>query len=203
MNEYIYLAITSIFLILILRWFLILIRKRFINKYSFPDSVVINIKKAYPQLSDAEIDMISKALKDYFYISYIVGNFHISMPSKIVSDFWQEFSSLNKEYKSFCKKAFGKNLEWLKAEGIEGIGIQTIWENACILEDIDHIIPDKLPILFKLDSLLEIENGFLYTLDCRKLDKQKNEYCAAKIMNSKFYGEIESGYAHIHREVYL
>lgn len=194
MNEYIYLAIASAFLILILRWFLILIRKRFINKYSFPDSVVINIKKAYPKINDAEIIMISKALKDYFYITHVVGKFYISMPSKIVSEFWYEFSSLNKEYNSFCKKAFGKNLEWLEAEGIQGSGIEMIWENICVLEDIDPIIPDKVPMLFKLDRLLKVENGFWYTDNCQKSNKQKNEYCVSKIMTTQRYERAEDNF---------
>lgn len=48
------------------------------------------------------------------------------MPSKIVSDFWYEFSFLDREYREFYIIAFGKNFEWLKAEGIEGI--QRVWK---------------------------------------------------------------------------
>ena len=198
MNEYIYLVIASSFLFLILRWFIILKRKRFIKNYLFPSSVIKKTKEKYPHLNDVEIDMISKALKDYFYITHVVGKLYISMPSKIVSDFWHEFSFSNENYEKFCKKAFGKEIQWIEAEGIEGKGIQRIWENVCVLENIDPLIPEKVPRLFRLDRLLKVKNGFWYTHDCRKLNKEKNEYCVTKIMNSKKYenahGVLAIGY---------
>ncbi|MGF1766345.1 hypothetical protein L4D06_03005 [Enterovibrio makurazakiensis] len=45
-------------------------------------------------------------------------------------------------------------------------------------ESINPIHPAKLPLLFAIDAKLNIEDGFIYSLDCQKTS---SSYCASHI----------------------
>jgi hypothetical protein len=50
---------------------------------------------------------------------------------------------------------------------------------ACALEQINPKKPARLPLLFAIDALLNINNGFIYQLDCK--NKGAGAYCASDI----------------------
>ncbi len=57
--------------------------------------------------------------------------------------------------------------------------IKKAWRLSCYREDMPPDKPHKLPLLFSIDSVLEIPDGFKYSIDCRSL--QNKAYCASHI----------------------
>jgi hypothetical protein len=57
-------------------------------------------------------------------------------------------------------------------------GIKRSWRLACAREKINPAKPDKLPLLFAIDGLLNIPNGFHYSLVCQP---GGSSYCASDI----------------------
>jgi hypothetical protein len=161
-------------------------RKRqlaFIEGYRFPDKVAQQLKAKHPQLGDEEIDLVYRGLKDYFYICNKAGKKMVSMPSQVVDDAWHEFILFTRKYEYFCKKSLGRFLHHTPAEAMESTtqaqeGIKRAWQYACAKEGIDAKDPYLLPLLFGIDKKLGIENGFYYSLDCKK---DGSGYCAGHI----------------------
>lgn len=64
-------------------------------------------------------------------------------------------------------------------------GIKRAWRLACAHEKINPSTPKHLPLIFSIDSLLNIEDGFKYAIDCKspstKSDGSGVGYCAGHI----------------------
>ncbi|MCK5725372.1 MAG: hypothetical protein KAH22_00950 [Thiotrichaceae bacterium] len=58
-------------------------------------------------------------------------------------------------------------------------GIKRTWRLACSKENIDPSKPSRLPLIFAIDSLLNIKDGFKYSLNCET--SSSTGYCAAHI----------------------
>ncbi|WP_198648846.1 hypothetical protein [Cyanothece sp. BG0011] len=130
----------------------------------------------------------------------------VSMPSQIVDEAWHEFILFTKEYSDFCSQGFGYFLHHTPAEamktGTQGQqGIRLAWELACQKDHINSYRPKRLPLLFAIDTLLEIENGFYYTLDCFQHKKTSPEnsissYCVTDIIYGVGCGGHSDSYDH-------
>ena len=157
---------------------------KYIENYSFPSKVGLHVKKAYPHLSDMDIQTVLKGLRDYFYISKMSANDEIvGMPSQVVDVAWHEFILFTKEYAHFCQNAFGKFHHHIPAEAMKSkndaqFSIRVAWRYACKKEYIYIPDPKKLPLLFAMDSMLKIEDGFHYTLNCKE---NGDAYCVKNI----------------------
>tara|TARA_S200000501_G_scaffold22818_1_gene19825 strand:- start:186 stop:857 length:672 start_codon:yes stop_codon:yes gene_type:complete len=153
-------------------------RLDFIKNYEFSVSLKEKLKLKHPQLSEDAVESVFLALKDYFI--YFLNSIEegelgqLSMPSKVVDDAWHEFILFTQEYQVFCKRAFGKFLHhtpaepykkgfknWLLKKG--KYRIRSVWKFACKHEGIENLNPEKLPRLFAIDKLLEIEGGYFYS----------------------------------------
>lgn len=157
---------------------------QYIETYKFPRKINLEIKKAYPHLSDLAIHKVLKGLREYFYISRISANDEmIGMPSQVVDKAWHEFILFTKEYQEFCNKAFGKFHHHIPAEAMKSktdaqLSIRAAWEYSCKREHIYIKAPQRLPLLFAMDSILKIEDGFHYTLNC---NEDSDAYCVKNI----------------------
>ena len=58
-------------------------------------------------------------------------------------------------------------------------GIKRSWRLACALEQINPKKPARCRLIFAIDALLNINNGFIYQLDCKK--NGAGVYCASHI----------------------
>ena len=155
----------------------------FINKYPYPKKISDELNRQYPHLSDKDIELVVQGLKQYFIVCYVAGKAFVSMPSKAVDIAWHELILFTKLYNQFCMKALGRFLHHTPAEAMETPttaqdGIKTAWRIACKIEGINPGKPSKLPLLFAIDSLLNIPGGFKYRLNC---DPEEDEYCAGAI----------------------
>lgn len=171
-------------------------RKKFIDSYIFPLKLNKKLKDTYPHLEEKDIELILTGLKEYFHSCNIAGKTIVAMPSQVVDIAWHEFLLFTQEYNKFCQKAFGRFLHHIPAEAMEGQkvaqeSIRKIWIISCERENITADFPEKLPILFALDSLLNIEDGFKYTLDCD--DEKKEYFCVDYIGGEKVGTTASSG----------
>lgn len=162
-------------------------KNKYIDSYNFPDSLNRNLKEAYPKLSEEDIKMILEGLKSYFKL-YVTGNRRtIVMPSRIIDRAWYEFILNTQEYEIFCKHAFERVLDHAPLKTMEDKNtaskdLKIVWTLACNKEGIDVSDPHKLPLIFSLDALLNIPDGFRYTLDCKEIEKEeKLTFCAKNI----------------------
>jgi len=142
----------------------------FIKEYKFLDAIVGRFKKSYPSFKEDEIELVTKALKDYFYICNMANGKMVSMPSKVVDDLWHQFLLFSIEYNNFCKEAFGRYLHHSPTEVMpnramsQSKGLKTAWILACEKDAIDPKYPTKLPLLFAIDEMLNIKDGNRYSL---------------------------------------
>jgi hypothetical protein len=128
--------------------------------------------------------MVFQGLRDYFRICHRAKNRMVSMPSQVIDDAWHEFILSTRIYEKFCAKALGRFLHHTPAEAmltpiLAKEGIKRSWCLACALEQINPKKPVRLPLIFAMDGLLNIDNGFIYQLDCKK--NSSGGYCASHI----------------------
>jgi len=157
--------------------------RKFIQNYKFKSILKQRLLKTYPHLKDDEVNLVFQALREYFELSLNAKNNLLAMPSQVVDIAWHEFILNTREYTHFCNKAFGKYLhhtptEVMREPRMAQESIKRIWKMACKKELISHLKPNKLPLLFAIDGMLNIEDGFKYTLNC---DPNKGEYCASHV----------------------
>lgn len=158
----------------------------FLKNYEYHSLLKRKIKNKYEHLTEEELDKVFLALSDYFYICNKANNTPVSMPSLVVDIAWHEFILMTKEYEEFCKKAFGKFLhhtptEAMKTKTKATEGLKRAWSLACQKEEINSKKPHKLPLLFAIDSMLNIEDGYKYSLDCNSTLTTPGNYCASHI----------------------
>jgi len=164
-------------------------RLKFIENYKFSPALVKRVKEKHNYLSDQDMVKVLRATRDYFYICNKAKGKMVAMPSEIVDVFWHEFILFTREYQQFCKKGLGGFLhhtptEAMKSKTSAQIGIKRAWRLACSKEKIDPKLPKKLPLLFAIDTMLNIKGGFSYQLNCKASGSNSSScggYCATHI----------------------
>lgn len=163
-------------------------RLAYIENYEFHPAIAKKVKGAYPHLSDEEIDIVFDALRDYFHICNLGRKRMVSMPSQVVDVAWHEFILFTRTYKNFCNKAIGRFLhhtptEAMKTPTLAQEGIKRAWRLACAKEKINPATPVRLPLLFAIDGMLNVEDGFKYSLNCEDKSSPlyRDGYCAGHI----------------------
>lgn len=116
----------------------------------------------------------------------------VSMHSQAVDVVCHEFILFTKKYERFCATALGRFLHHTPAEAMKSHivaqeGIKRARQISCVREGIKPKSPSKLPLLFELDTLLNIPDGFKYSLHCKTSSPHgtnttgSNAYCASHI----------------------
>lgn len=170
------------------------LRTRRIQQYVFPSAIAAKVIEAYPHLTSAQAALVMDGLREYFLISLMANRRMVSMPSKVVDVAWHEFILFTKNYQQFCRAAFGRFLhhtpsEAMRTPTLAQEGIKRAWRLSCKRQGIDPVTPQELPLLFAIDALLAIPNGFMYTLNCQG----NSGYCASHIGCSSGCGGSSSG----------
>ena len=160
----------------------------YIENYWFKSAIGKKVKERYPHLTDEDVRLVIDGLRDYFYICCQAKRRMVSMPSQVVDVAWHEFILFTRPYQAFCKKAFGRFLhhtptEAMRTRTLAQDGIRRAWRLSCARHDINPADPTRLPLLFAIDGLLNIENGFRYSLDCKDQSSPLygDGYCAGHI----------------------
>lgn len=169
----------------------------YIRTFIFPNSIKLKLKEKHPQLSSDQIHLVLQALREYFFLCSKARRQRVAMPSQVVDDAWHEFILFTRSYKKFCRKALGRFLHYtpsaaMSSQNTAQEGINRAWRLACAREKIDPRTPEKLPLLFEIDSRLNIKNGFHYTLNYRDetsgLNQSSPVYCPGHIKSAGGYG---------------
>ena len=152
--------------------------RRFILAHTFPTFLRAKVLAAHPELSQAQLGDIERGLRQFFVASLQARGRFVAMPSKAVDALWHEFILHTRGYQAFCARAFGRMLHHTPAEALgpkatqgssQFAGLRRAWYWSCKEEGIDPRKPDRLPLLFALDTTLAIVGGYHYVPDCSLL----------------------------------
>jgi hypothetical protein len=172
--------------------FLLRARRRsqleFIRSYNFHPAIREKVARRYSHLNDNQINTLFDALRDYFTFCNRAKRRMVAMPSQAVDTAWHEFILFTRAYKLFSKRAIGRYLHHTPTVAMSTPtqaheSIKRAWRLACAKEGIDPANPARLPLLFAIDAMYGIEDGFVYSLDCRDKSSPNDgsDYCAGHI----------------------
>jgi len=184
--------IIAITIIIVVTYIYLKRKKRFqlayIQSFKFHPAIKEKVKLKYPHLTEEQIVTVLDALKDYLTFCSQADKQMVAMPSQVVDVAWHEFILFTRAYEAFSKKAIGRFLhhtptEAMKTPTLAQEGIKRAWRLACANEKISPSSPSQLPLLFAIDSMLNIEDGFTYSLNCKdkKSPNYGDSYCAGHI----------------------
>lgn len=173
------------------------VRADYIRTYIFPPALYDKLRKRRPDLSLKECQLVGRALRQFF-LAYLQGDCrYVSMPSQVADDLWHELILYTRHYDLFCKKAFGGFLHHIPAVVLSrdrqnNTGLRRIWWLTCREENINPRKPSRLPLLFAIDTKLNIADGFVYAPDCGNLQRSDSTsgtpYCGADFSSTGFDG---------------
>ena len=183
-----------IFLVILALLLLIVFKRRksqqlaYIKRYVFHKSIKDKLSKKYPHLTSEQIHLVFRALRDYFWMCNKANKQMVAMPSQVVDEAWHAFILFTRSYKSFSQKALGRFLHHTPTEAMSSPtlaqeGIKRAWRLACDKDGIDPANPNRLPLLFAIDAMLDISDGFKYVANCKdkKSPASADGYCAGDI----------------------
>jgi hypothetical protein len=160
-------------------------RNRYLDSFVFPEGLRRKLREARPEITREQENLVFDALREYFHLCRLAGKRFVSMPSQVVDDAWHAFILFTRGYDHFCRCALGRFLHHTPAEAmtsptIAQEGIKRAWNLACRREGIDPKAPVRLPLLFAIDGMLGIAEGFHYQLRCDP-GAGASGYCASHI----------------------
>lgn len=178
-------------------------REEYIRTFDLPRGLYEGLRKRRPELTLKECQLVAHALRQFFVAHLRSGRKYVSMPSQVADDLWHEFILYTRHYEKFCQAAFGKFLHHtpaavIGAEKKSNEGLRRVWFFTCQQENINPHSPTRLPLLFALDTKLNIANGFRYSPDCRPLRAGDGNttstgviYCGGDFSSSSFDGTTD------------
>ena len=176
-------------------------RAELIRTYRWPRGLLNKLSEKHPGLARKDAALVSRGLRQYFIAYLMSGTKYVSMPSQIVDDLWHEFILYTREYHDFCRRAFGGFLHHTPAvvlnpaQRTSNAGLRRVWWYTCKYENIDPRNPSRLPLLFALDTKLNVPNGFRYQADCSGVRRQGATagaviYCGGDFGSSHVDGSV-------------
>ena len=173
-------------------------RAEFIRTFRWPRGLLERLEKHHPGFARKDSALVSRGLRQFFLAYLMSGKRHVSMPSQVADDLWHEFILYTRDYDAFCRRAFGGFLHHTPAVVLSehrksNEGLRRVWWYCCKYENIDPVSPTRLPLLFALDSKLNIANGFVYQPDCEELRKNGSgaAYCGGDFADTSFDGSSD------------
>jgi hypothetical protein len=192
-------------------------REHFIRAYVFPPGLFKRLQSKRPELTFKDCNLVAQALR-HFFLAYLRSRKRfVSMPSQAVDDLWHEFILYTRNYQGFCSRAFGTFLHHSPAAVLgrqrqPNEGLRRVWWFACKEENLDPRRPSRLPLLFAIDTKLNIGDGFHYVPDCEAIRREERSgmrgssstpaYCGGDFSSSSFdgttdgFGDGDSGGSH-------
>lgn len=131
-------------------------REQFIRAFSFPREVVQTAFKDQPQLALKDVQLISRALRQFFLVHARADGESVLMPSKSADALWHAFILDTKAYAAFCDGAFGGYLHHIPEGKMRDVnqdaaGWRT-WRLACKEENLNPSSATRLPLLYAIDA---------------------------------------------------
>jgi hypothetical protein len=176
-------------------------REKFIREAPLPQFLKRKLRETYPHLAGRDVDLVERGLRQFFLACARSNRKFVAMPSQVVDAMWHEFILHTKAYQDWCALALGWFLHHtpavvLGAQAQNNDGLRRAWYWACRDESIKPDSPTRLPLLFALDSKLQIANGFSYVPDCRDIARKNaaggdggGSYCGTSFSDGSFSGD--------------
>jgi hypothetical protein len=147
-------------------------RAQFIREYSLPHGLYEALRERRPGLSQAQCLLANKALRQFFLAYLYSGRRYVAMPSRLADELWHAFILHTRAYGDFCRRAFGGILHHSPATSFtdnrkRNAGLRRVWFHACREDLVNPRNPERLPLLFALDTKVGIDDGFRYHLGSR------------------------------------
>lgn len=173
-------------------------RERFIRAEPLPAGLLEKLARRRPQLKFKDRALVAHALRQFFLVYLRANGRYVSMPSQAVDDLWHEFILYTRDYRDYCKQAFGRFFHHtpavaLAADKRSNAGLRRTWWYACKEEHIDPRQPSRLPLLFAIDAKLGLADGFVYSPDCREARRRGDNTtnCAGDFGDSSVDGSTD------------
>ena len=174
-------------------------RADFIRQYTLPQGLFEKLRARHPQLTLKDCQLVAQALRQFFLAYLAGGRQPVAMPSQVVDDLWHEFILYTRNYQAFCKQAFGAFMHHTPAVAMGGEkrsneGLRRCWWHCCRAENINPAQPTRLPLLFAIDTKLQIVGGFRYAPNCGPLRAQHGDggvtviHCGGDFSDASFDG---------------
>ena len=188
-------AVALVLLSALLRSWLRLRRAEFIRTYKWPPGLLQKLSEHHPGLARKDAALVSRGLRQFFIAHLMSGKRFVSMPSRLADELWHEFILYTREYNRFCRRAFGTFLHHTPAVVLStsrqnNEGLRRVWWYCCKYENLNPRFPTRLPLLFALDTKLNVPNGFRYHPQCEALREGGAAivYCGGDFSSSSFDG---------------
>lgn len=145
-------------------------RLRAVTDLQFPASARQQLLNRHPHLSDDDIVLVETATRQWFRIVARQSSAKLSVPSVVVDDLWQELTRHTQDYATFCDAAFGRPLPH-QPRFTTSAGM-TNTDRSALLATLNHgrrdegCGPTGLPLLFRVDQEVRVQNGKRYLADC-------------------------------------
>lgn len=85
------------------RW----MRERFIREGPLPQFIKRKLREQYSELSDKDMQLIERGLRQFFLACARSGRKTVGMPSVVVSHAWRAFAGQAAPYENWCSTALG------------------------------------------------------------------------------------------------
>ena len=173
-------------------------RDRVIREAPLPQFLKRKLREAYPHLTQKDAELVERGLRQFFMACNRSQGRFVAMPSRVVDALWHEFILHTQAYRDWCALALGRFLHHTPAEALgaqaqRNDGLRRAWFWCCKDEAINPRQPTRLPLLFALDTKLQIANGFHYLPDCRDIDGKGGDgsYCATEFSDGSASGDAD------------
>ena len=157
-------------------------REQYIRGYAFPASVLADLRAAYPHLDDAGVELVVRALRDFFLVHARAGRRAVGMPSKAVDELWHAFILHTQAYQDFCQRAFGSFFHHVPASAMgtsgseSAMAMRRTFRLAC--QEAGLVRTDtRLPLLFTIDWQLAVPGAVAYTVQMFKPKSEGGDGC--------------------------
>jgi hypothetical protein len=189
-------------------------QKKALKTWVFESSYTQAVLRLYPHLCEEDIQLAFEQLRIYFYVCWNQEAKQVAMPSKLVDVSWHVFILDTRAYLKFCEAVFDRylhheppaevaleDLTQEKEQRIQWLPIVRAYQGARYCEakwqagvaDTNNTLlaiknaskeSELIPMLFLIDSTLQVADGFRYSADFLKFlaefDLRSAESAAAK-----------------------
>jgi len=131
-------------------------RELFVAGYEFPDYLWKRMGKRLPGLSDKEIELVERGLREWFVCCAWRWHTVLGMPSRAVDEAWHEFILDTRTYTGFCEVVFGEYLHHTPDEAMRTPMGDALGETVRAW-DRSEMGQEEESVLWDLDKRLGIE----------------------------------------------
>lgn len=171
-------------------------RAEYIRTYEWPPGLLDKLAGHHRGFTRKESALVAQGLRQFFLAYLNSGRAYVAMPSQVADDLWHEFILYTRAYQGFCQEAFGGFLHHTPAVALaqgrkqDNAGLRRVWLHCCRLDGINPVKPTRLPLLFALDTKLNIPGGYRYEPDCAQLRRNGDAgtQCGGDFSSSSYDG---------------